>query len=86
MAGGNAPSAINWRAIDGYLIRELYFKPWELDRLTLSEICVCLEDGSKPKPAGRAVPMGVNEVQDYVKWYQSLGIWEKLDLARKGKL
>lgn len=30
--------------------------------------------------------MGVNEVADYVKWYKSLSIHDKLDLARKGKL
>lgn len=30
--------------------------------------------------------MGHNEVADYVKWYKGLGIREKLDLARKGKL
>ena len=86
LAGGNECAAPNWRAIDNYLIRELYFKPWELDRLTLSELCVCLEDGSSPKPPGRAVPMGLNEIDDYVRGYKGLTIHDKLDLARKGKL
>lgn len=72
--------------MDWYLVHELYFHPSQLDKLTLSEIGVLLEDLSKPKPPGAGRPMGANEVAEYVKEFKSLTLREKIRRARAGQL
>ncbi len=80
------PGPIDWEAIDLILMTKRGIKPWELDRLTVAEVCILLEDETKRRaPSGRT-PMGPDEIQAYARRMRSMTTLEKLQAAREGKL
>jgi hypothetical protein len=56
-------------------------RPWELGRLTLSEITLYLEDGS-PKP-DQGKPVTHADAAAWVQWWRGLSPLEKLEHARR---
>lgn len=86
VAADPEPGAINWEAIDLILMARRGLKPWELDRLTISEMCLLLEDEEKPRAPAGALPRSDEEMIAYARFYQSLTTLEKLAKARRGEL
>lgn len=77
---------MNWEAIDLILMARRGLKPWELDRLTLSELCLLLEDEEKPRAPGGHAPRSDEEMIAYARFYQSMTVLQKLAAAKRGEL
>lgn len=86
MAADPEPGPVNWEAIDLILMARRGLKPWELDRLTLSELCLLLEDEEKPRAPAGNVPRSDEEMIAYARFYQSMTVLQKLNAARRGEL
>lgn len=80
------PAALNsWRNIVSFLMQERHLKPWEISKMTLSEILSNIEDipnhpGDSPGGAAQI------DAQSYQQWVRSLSMTELLDCAIDGTL
>lgn len=61
---------------------ESRLRPWEIRRMTLTEIALARMDPSKA--GGR--DMSWEEIEEYVAWRRGLTIDETIELAREGRL
>jgi hypothetical protein len=80
------PGRTDWEAIDAKLMAECGYKPWELDRLTLSEISLLLQDRSKPRPPHGARSMTTQEMQEEQARHRNMTLLERLHEAKEGRL
>lgn len=60
-------------------------RPWEVKRLTLSEVVLYLRDDHARDPSG-APCATTAEVEEYIRRVRSLSPRERLELAREGRL
>lgn len=62
------------------------YRPWELDRLTLAEVCLLMEDETKVRPPRGRKALGAEEVHAYAARVRGLTALQKLRAVRAGEL
>ena len=78
---------MNWVQVYRKLMHgPLAMRPWEIERLTLTELSLALgDDMEKPATSPGAIQFkSATDREEYVAWLQGLSVEERLQMAREG--